>query len=188
MNRQFNPKKLDKLNNPARLEMIPPEYIWKKLDPARHTNMVEIGAGTGLFSKAFQTLSGEGKTFAIDVSEIMVEWMQQNVVPENPDIIPLKTDGTSLPFQDETVDLVFTITVHHELENPTGLLTEANRIMRPGGKIFIVDWNMNDPDHGPSTDIRCSPEQVSRQLESAGFHNITIDNGLENFFIVFAEK
>ncbi len=188
MSRLFDPKKIDKLNNPTRLEMIPPGHIWKIVNPAKHTDMVEIGAGTGLFSKAFQKLSGEGKTIAVDISEIMIDWMQQNIVPDNPDIIPIKTDGKTLPLLNESADFVFMITVHHELEDPKGILAEANRTLRSGGKILIIDWNMKDPEHGPSPDIRCNPDLVFRQLQSAGFHDITINKSLENFFIVFAEK
>ena len=97
MNKQFNPKKLAKLNDPQRLKMIPPEYVWDLMKPSRHADKVEIGAGAGIFSRAFQRLSGTGKTIALDISEVMIDWMIENISNEYPDVIPLKTDGQNLP-------------------------------------------------------------------------------------------
>ena len=188
MNRRFNPQKLENLNNPQRLEMIPPGYIWKKLNPAAHSVKVEIGAGTGIFSRAFQNLSGTGKTWALDISDVMVDWMIENITSGNPDIIPLKTDGILLPLADSAADIVFMITVHHELDNPPATLKEANRILNNSGKIFIVDWDMSDTGHGPSKDIRYRPEEVAAQLTEAGFTNIEIDTGIPSFFLLTADK
>lgn len=144
MRKQFNRKKLEKLNNPERLGMIPPEYIWKTLAPDHHTDKVEIGAGTGLFSKAFQELSGEGHTIALDISEEMVTWMKENIIEEFPQIIPMKTNGKNLPLADNSADIVFMICLHHEIESPEALLSEVRRILRNSGKMFIVDWNKNN--------------------------------------------
>ncbi len=183
---KFNPKKLEKLNNPERLKMIPPEYIWQSLNPAEHDDKLEIGAGTAVFSLAFQKLSGRGTTTAVDSSELMVDWMRENIVPDNPEIIPLLTDGTTVPVKDESADLVYMITVHHELDDQPGMLREAKRILRKNRKIFIVDWNMNDTEHGPAVEHRCYPADVADQLKAAGFGDVRIFEGMKDFFLVTA--
>lgn len=188
MNKQFDPKKLEKLNNPERLKMIPPEYIWNKLKPKKYRDIVEIGAGTGFFSRAFQDLSGTGTTIAIDVSEIMINWMNENITEENPNIIPLKTNGSVIPLEDSSADIVFMITLHHELDNPSEMLNESHRLLRENGKIFIIDWNKQDLQYGPPKDIRCNPEDVAGQLETAGFKKIETDNSLKSFFLLIAER
>jgi len=52
-NNIFNPKKLEKLNNPDRLKAIPPEFIWGKLNLVDPRYLLDLGAGTGMFSIAF---------------------------------------------------------------------------------------------------------------------------------------
>ncbi len=188
MKKQFNPAKLEKLNNPARLEMIDPLYIWERLKMKHHDIKVEIGAGTGLFSRAFQKLSGKGKTMALDISPEMVAYMEEHGTVDGTAIQPILVSDGRLPLEDGSADLVYMITVHHELDDPDGMLREAHRILRKGGRLFIVDWNGNNLAMGPSAAIRCAPEQVASQLEKAGFSNVTIDPGFENFFLVLADS
>ncbi|MFZ0243787.1 MAG: methyltransferase domain-containing protein, partial [Desulfobacterales bacterium] len=72
----------------------------------------------------------------------------------------LKTMGgrNSVPLDDRIADLVFMITLHHELDNPSLTVEEPYRILKPGGEIFIVDWKKIDMDEGPPEKIRCAPE------------------------------
>ena len=51
--KKFDPKKLQKLNNPQRLMDIPPDFVWEKLHIEKPGVFVEIGAGTAFFSIAF---------------------------------------------------------------------------------------------------------------------------------------
>jgi tRNA A58 N-methylase Trm61 len=62
MNNRFDPKKLEKLNNPERLKIVPPQYIWKMLNLKNVRTIVDIGAGTGFFSIPFLELSGAAES------------------------------------------------------------------------------------------------------------------------------
>ena len=186
--KKFNPKKLQKLNDPRRLTDIPPEYIWDKLNLENPETIVEIGAGTGFFSIAFFKKSTASTVYACDLSNIMVDWVKENVAPQYPQIIPLRTKEHVVPLDDGIADLVYMINVHHELENPTLTLEEAHRIAKPGGKIFIVDWKKEDMADGPPAEIRYSPEKIKKQLRDAGFDDIDIDTGMEKHFLLVGTK
>ena len=45
-----------------------------------------------------------------------------------------------LPYADESFDLITLHQVLHYLEDPSAAVTEASRVLRPGGKIVIVDF------------------------------------------------
>jgi ubiquinone/menaquinone biosynthesis C-methylase UbiE len=186
--KKFDPKKLQKLNNPQRLIDIPPDYVWQKLNVHNPEVMVEIGAGTGFFSIAFLQESKTSTLYACDLSDIMIDWMQANVAPKYPHIIPLKAEEHAVPLDDGITDLVFMINVHHELEDPVLTLEEAKRITKPEGKIFIVDWKKEDMPEGPPTEIRYLPERVKQQLLDAGFKHIDIYNDLQKHFLVIGAK
>ena len=94
----------------------------------------------------------------------MIKWMNENVSPKYPNIIPVKTEEHTVPLDDGIADLVFMINLHHELDNPSLTLEEANRILKPDGKIFVVDWKKKDMPEGPPVEIRCLPEQIKEQL------------------------
>lgn len=185
--KKFDPQKLQKLNNPQRLKDISPDFIWNKLNPKKTDVLVEIGAGTAFFSIAFLKQAKAAKIYACDLSEVMIDWMKENVITKYPNIAPVKTEEVLIPLEDEIADIVFTINLHHELDNPIQTLKEAYRITKPGGKIFIVDWKKESP-LGPPVQIRCTPEQVKNQLEIAGFKQIDFYNDLPMHFLAIGEK
>lgn len=185
--KKFDTNKLQKLNNPERLKDTPPDYIWDKLNPGKADVLVEIGAGTAFFSLAFMKQAKASKVFACDISDVMIKWVQENITPEYPNIIPVKTEEDSVHLEDEIADIVFMINLHHELHNPNQIVSESWRLLKPGGKVFIVDWKKESPT-GPPIEIRCLPEQVKDQLEASGFKNVEYYNELPKHFLVIGEK
>lgn len=187
-NKKFDPKKLKKLNNPQRLKDIPPGYIQNRLNLEEPEVIVEIGAGTAFFSLALHNQLKSSKTYACDISDIMISWIKENITPEHPDIIPVKNSETSVPLDDGIADLVFMIALHHELDDPALILKESYRLLKPGGKIFIVDWKKEEMNQGPPADIRCLTEQIKDQLIRYQFKDIHIFNEMVKHFLVTGEK
>lgn len=188
MSNTFDAGKLEKLNNPQRLKAINPDYIWGLLKLEDPTILVDIGAGTGLFSIEFSKKLDSCTIYACDISEVMINWMNKNILPSNPSIKTILLHDSKLPIQDNKADLVFMITLHHELVDTKSTLEESYRVLKDGGKILIVDWKKNEFKQGPAQEIRVTPEEVKTQLEENGFKNFIIDSTLDNFFITIAEK
>ncbi len=186
--KRFNPQKLHKLNNPNRLLDIPPQYIWERLKLETADIFVDIGAGTDFFSIPFVKYTRNGKLFACDISDIMIEWLKQNVCPAYPNIIPLRMEESCVPLENRIADLVYMINLHHELDRPDKMLKESFRLLKDNGKIFIVDWKKEEMPEGPSIHIRCLPEDVKSQIISVGFKNVAIYNQMSKHFLVIAEK
>lgn len=46
-------------------------------------------------------------------------------------------DGMHLPLPDDAVDLVTILAVLHHAENPAAVLSEARRVLKPGGKLLV---------------------------------------------------
>ena len=190
--KKFNPKKLDKLNNPERIKIESPDYIWEKLDLENPKVLIDIGAGTGFFSRQFfdkmTTRKEKEKVYACDISPIMINWMKDNILEDYPNIFPILMEETIVPLGDNLADLVYMMNLHHELDNADKILKESLRLLKTGGKIFITDWKKEDMPQGPPIGIRCLPEDVSKELQNAGFKDIMIHNGMPNQFFIVAEK
>jgi len=185
---KFDPKKLKKLNNPQRLTDIPAEYVWDKLSNKTPQTIVEIGAGTAFFCKAFLQHSQPERIYACDLSTIMIEWMEKHVTPQYPVIVPVQTGESQVPLDSTLSDLVFTINLHHELEQPEQLIKESRRLLQPGGEIIIIDWKKQEMQDGPPIHIRCTPEKISSQLQSSGFEEISVYDELKKHFVAVAKK
>lgn len=193
--KKFNPEKLKKLNNPERLKMIPCDFIIKKAGLNNNIDeklcLVDIGAGTGFFSINMSALfKVKPFVFACDISDIMLDWMTNNICKTHDNIRPVKMQESSVPLDNCIADLVFTINLHHELHEPAQILAEALRLLKPGGKIAIIDWKKNAKNKktSPPDDIRFTGYQVKDQLVAAGFKNIEVNDEADDIFMVFGGK
>ncbi len=186
--KKFDPQKLQKLNDPQRIVDIPPRFIWDKINVADPKVAVDIGAGTGVFSKAFLQYSPKAKIFACDLSDIMIQWMKAHVCQQYPQIVPLRMEETVVPLEDGVADVLYMINVHHELDEPQAILKESLRVLRSGGVLCIVDWKKQAMPKGPPLEIRCSVSEVEGQIAKAGFRKVCISQDIPTHFLIVAHK
>jgi ubiquinone/menaquinone biosynthesis C-methylase UbiE len=170
--KKFDPAKLHKLNDPMRLAYLNPELIWETLALSDPHVLVDIGAGTGFFAALFAEKIA-GRVYACDISDIMIAWMKENLLPGAGDaVIPVKMEESSVPLPDGMADLVYMINLHHELEEPEKVISEAHRMLKKGGILAIIDWRREETPEGPPRSIRVSEEDIRRQAAAGGFSNI----------------
>jgi ubiquinone/menaquinone biosynthesis C-methylase UbiE len=185
---KFDPQKLEKLNDPERLEDIPPGFILEKINIASPETIIDIGAGTGLFSREFARIPTVKKVYALDILDEMIHWMNENLVHHWPNIIPLKMEETSTGLEDNLADIVIMINLYHEFHEPITMLNESYRLLKEGGKLGIVDWAKRETEHGPPVQKRFSPVQILKHLEKTSFQNSRVYEDLKNHFLIVAEK
>jgi len=171
--KKFDPRKLDKLNDPKRLEYLNPDLIWEKAALKDPSILIDIGAGTGFFALLFSKKMKKGKVYACDISDEMLLWLEDNLPSESKGrVIPVRMEESSVPLSEDMADLVYMINLHHELEQPQKILREALRLLRRGGKLLIIDWKKEQTPEGPPLEIRVTEEAIESQMLKAGFRDI----------------
>ena len=110
----------------ALLRLMPPMVI------------ADLGAGDGNFSLLLA--QNATKVVAVDSSAKMIEFARDQARRHHVKNIDFRLgDMEELPIDDESVDLVFfSQSLHHAL-HPQHAIAEAARILRPGGRIAILD-------------------------------------------------
>lgn len=100
--------------------------------------VADLGAGEGTFS---QLLAQRAKqVIAVDNSERMVEYGSQLARDHGLSNIEYRAgDLEALPVEDGTVDLAFFSQSLHHAQHPERAVAEAFRILRPGGRIAVLD-------------------------------------------------
>jgi len=124
----------------------PPEVLDWAL-PARATDVLDMGAGTGALTRRLLE-RGPGKVVAAEPDPRMLAVLLQRT----PDALVVGAVAEALPFAAHRFDAVVVSSAWHWME-PTRTLTEVSRVLRPGGT-FAVMWS------GPRRDI----EWVGRLL------------------------
>ena len=167
---KFDVAKLLRLNDPARFESLDPQLMWHALGSPSPRTIVEIGAGTGLFSARFASMSPGAIVYAVDTEPAMIAWMTENrsEVAEGR-VVPVHSTETGVPLATGIADLVVMINLHHELADPDATYGEALRLLRQDGQVLLVDWLPIETPKGPPQTIRASTETLEATLYGAGF-------------------
>lgn len=175
---KFDIAKLEKLNDPARFESLPPDVFFSAMGlPAGPSVIVEVGAGTGLFAEAFTERAPEAIVYVADIAAEAIEWMLDNRrgVAEGR-IIPVLAEETHVPLDDAIADALYMINIHHEFADPEASYREAMRLLKPGGRLLVVDWGARETPKGPPQAVRVTPKALADHLERAGFGDVTVDD------------
>ena len=104
----------------------------------RGRRVLEVGAGTGRDS--FNLVSLGAEVYQLDYSENALRIITSIVREENIPVHPLCGDAFTLPFRDETFDVVFHqgLLEHFRKPDAINLLKENVRVLKRGG-ILLVD-------------------------------------------------
>ena len=100
---------------------------------------LEIGSGTGYFSLNLVQLGVIGKLTATDISPGMLEQLASTAESLGLDeVTTVVTEAETLPFADESFDLVLGHAVLHHIPDLDQAFSEFRRVLRPGGVIVFA--------------------------------------------------
>ena len=96
---------------------------------------LEIGAGTGYFSLNLLQAGLIERATATDISPGMLVALDENASRLGLDVRAAAAEAETLPFPDESFDLVFGHAVLHHIPDLEGAFSEFARVLRPGGTL-----------------------------------------------------
>ena len=96
---------------------------------------LEIGAGTGYFSLNLLQAGLIERATATDISPGMLATLEENASRLGVEVRTAAAEAETLPFPDESFDLVFGHAVLHHIPNLDGAFSEFARVLRPGGTL-----------------------------------------------------
>lgn len=103
--------------------------------------VLEIGCGTGIFTRKLHTLTGAHLT-GIDISEDLLTIARELTLPEAATF--LLENAMAMRFADETFDVVVGSSVLHHLDFDDSL-REIFRVLKKGGRLVFAEPNMLNP-------------------------------------------
>lgn len=104
------------------------------LDPS--CTAVDLGCGTGEWSERLAAVVA--RVIAVDRERSMLHAARQRLAGlAHVRFIEAPLDA--LPIADATADIAICSLVLHHIENPAGAMAEALRILRPGGRLLVMD-------------------------------------------------
>ena len=133
--------------------------------------VADLGAGSGFYSfEAARKVGKSGRVYAIDVQKIILDRIRSTGASQGLSNIEVlwgdieKIGGTKL--RDTLVDRVIASNVLFQLNKPDEFCLEIKRILKPKGKVLVIDWSEATP-LSPSNVIPATKAQLI--FEKAGF-------------------
>ena len=187
---KFDPINRKKLDSPKRREMLPPKTVLEKLGLKQDDDMADIGCGIGYFTfSAAEIIDSKHKIYAIDISDEMLEEVKKESQERDIENISLiKSTEDDLKLEDEKVNFALMVNVLHETGNKLRMLKEIYRILRPDGRIAVVDFEKKETESGPPLDHRISKDEALELLEDAGFEFYKEEQFADTFYGIVAVK
>ncbi len=135
---------------PPELAERPIEALIREAGLLPDTQVLELGIGTGRI--AIPLAEKIGHVAGIDLSIPMMEALQEKIAGTARRIDLAQADALHLPFPDNYFDAIYAVHVLHLVSNWPDAVTEARRVLKPGGH-FFVSWHRRTPD-SPNTELR----------------------------------
>lgn len=186
---KFDVTRLERLNDVGRFDTMRPDVMWQALGEPTPEVIVDIGAGTGLFTRRFAEMAPGATMHAVDTESVMLHWLGEHLDDDLRDRVHLvQSEESAVPLESSIAGLVLMLALHHELAVPLASYREALRILHPGGQLLVVDWRPGDTESGPPQQVRASADRIGEWLANAGFAEVTAHEGLPEHSLITARK
>lgn len=153
---------------------------------------LDVACGAGAYTLALADHIGPaGRLYALDLWAEGIEMLATEVQTRKIGTIEAHVADVSqhMPLASNTVDLCLMATVLHDLiedQTDQGTLQEMARVMKPGGKLAVIEFKKMDGPPGPPMAIRLAPGETEACLLPHAFEALaTHDIGPYNYLSTF---
>lgn len=169
-----------------------PSKIIDQLELTTNLVVADLGAGTGFYTiaAAKKMKGGEGRVYAVEVQRDLLKHIEEIAKKDALTNIDYlwgnieKRGGTKI--RDNTADVVIASNILFQVEDRAGFIEEIKRILKPGGKLLLVDWSESFGGMGPKPDHVIAAVDAQKMLEAAGFNKQKdVEAGAHHYGIIF---
>ncbi len=175
---------IQKLDSPWRRNALPPRETLLSLGLTEEVNFADIGCGIGYFTiPAALIVNPANVVIAIDPSAEMIAEASKRAVEAGVNHIEfVHSDPLDFKIPKESVDFALLANVFHEITEKAEFVHLVLDILKPGGKLALIEWNEEIKEMGPPENHRISEEETDRWMQEGGFKKINTIKIGEMFF------
>jgi ubiquinone/menaquinone biosynthesis C-methylase UbiE len=155
--------------------------------------VADLGAGTGFYSLAAAKMVPKGKVYAIEVIKDYVITIKNKAKELRLNNLECfwgnieEFGGTKI--RDGIVDAVIASNILFQVEDKERFINEIKRILKPTGKVLLIDWTDSFSPFGPQQDKVISKEKALEIFERKNFIlEREIDTGSHHYGMILINK
>jgi len=156
-------------------EMHDSELAFNEMNLKSGDRFLDLGCGAGDYSiRACEIVGKTGMVYALDRWEEVAAIVAEKAAAKkfgNVKAMVCNISG-SLPIEDNSVDVCLMANVLHGFKLATdgeALFGKIRRVLKPGGRVAIIEFKKEETSFGPPVHIRISPEDIEKAITQHGF-------------------
>jgi ubiquinone/menaquinone biosynthesis C-methylase UbiE len=111
----------------------------------RPLNVLDVGCGTGVFASRVREALPRARVWGVDLVAAMLTQGGARWRSEPGRLAAVQADSERLPFADGTFDVVTCSNSFHHYPHQDRAVVEMRRVLRPGGRLLLVDGRRDGP-------------------------------------------
>jgi len=133
--------------------------------------VLDLGCGACEFAQYLSQTYGQ-KVTGVDISANSFP-NKHNITINNKYIRCFRKDAARLTFiRNETIDAAVIFWALHEMKKPRSILQETHRVLRPGGKVLVVEFPRNSLAQKLWNENYYTSKELADSLRKAGFEDV----------------
>lgn len=154
----------------------------------------DLGCGSGGFFalQAAKLVGARGRVYAVDVVKHVLQSIEAKASIEGVGNIitvwsNLEVYGGAKTIKDQMLDVAIIVNVLFQSKQKADILREARRMLKPTGKLVVIDWKTTSSPVGPVIGDRVTEESLLAAAHEAGLKEVsTFEAGKFHYGFVFA--
>lgn len=167
---KFDPQDKEVLLSAERRKALDMYRLLSLIPILPHHVVADIGCGPGFFTVPLAKYLWDGKLYAVDIQQEMLDAAKEAVDSERLSNVEfVKSTERRLPLEKERLDGALMAFVLQEAAGRESLLKEVRRCMRTPGWAVVIEWHKKKSEEGPPFKQRIKDTEMVDLLDKTGF-------------------
>ena len=175
------------LERPEREREERTDLVVEAMDLAPDAVVADIGAGTGYFSFRIADAVPRGRVVAVDIQPEMLAMIETRAAAGGyRNVFSHRGTIDDPGLEPDSIDAALIVDAYHEFSHPVEMLAGIRRGLKPGGRLYLLEYRAEDPTVPIKPLHKMSEAQARREVEGAGLRWVETGDFLpQQHFLVF---
>jgi ubiquinone/menaquinone biosynthesis C-methylase UbiE len=176
-------------------DLVDIDLLFSEIGLQKDSVFLDAACGAGAYTlAASEIIHGSGQLYAFDLWEQGIDTLKQQLKTRGIRHVDARVVDVSehLPVEDESIDIALAAMVLHDLmrdRTHSAALEEIKRVLKPEGRLGVIEFKKMNGPPGPPINIRLSPASLEDLLFPYGFQALkSLDLGPYSYLTIFTLK